>query len=285
MPKPISGMSSDEIFSQLFLPLSKGTCIGLATRWAMWPLEYAYYLKSKPENQLTYPQIFRHIKKRSTLVELNRSFFATGFLQTAGKSASNFGVAAYVETHYPNLSSYEQGMKIAWYSTIAETLVTSPGERKKVKRFFTPKESDKFDGFFSKQNIRVLSVSYIRLLWAGVLTYGTVYATTDKLRPYLPKDYQTGPLAKAIAGTVCGFGVQPLVMPFVNFQTKVLENPNLSVANVAQTFFNGGWRNAIAGTAMRSVCQGLRYGAGLGLVELFSTKKQQEEEPKKKLTK
>lgn len=77
MSAPRFNLNRDEIMSEFVIPMFKGTVVGVATRWGGWPLEYGYILKSKPENTLTYRQIFQGVTWR----ELHGSFVATGVLQ------------------------------------------------------------------------------------------------------------------------------------------------------------------------------------------------------------
>lgn len=182
-----------------------------------------------------------------------------------------------VERRDKDLSPLEKSLKITVLSSLGETLGTSSGERKKVGRFFDPKNPRNLVSFFSRANARVYGSTSVRLFWTGGVTYISTYAMTEQVRPYLPQEYQQGPLAKSIAGTICGFGVQPVVMPLLNLQTRILANPNQKITTTAQTFFSSGAKKIWAGLGLRALCQAGRYGVGLGLAEAMAGKKSEEE--------
>ena len=88
-----------------------------------------------------------------------------------------------------------------------------------------------------------------------------------------PKKYSESAMIDTVAAGSFATVAQPAIMPALNFQTAVLQNPGQSVFKTGRTFFaENGLQRAFAGSVGRAVCQGPRYAIGFGLMKWFKNR-------------
>lgn len=267
---------------------------GLIPRYFTYPAEYITIIKSKPENIKTYPILLRETFSWQKLKELNATFFSKTFWPTIGKSAANMGVVSHVEHYYQDQSPVARGVTSAGVSAVVETALTSYHEYLKVLDFLkTNNNKSKQPAMalikekppeptrapvLSKEFGRVLTASFGRSLWAGIVTFAGINVVTENIQPLLPTSAATNPtVVKGTGAAIWGAGGQPFIMPVNNFHTAVLSNPSLSLRQTAvslvkdkpmKTFI----KNFTNGLGARMPCQGIRYGLGYALMGFFGKK-------------
>src|SRR5579863_6692337 len=137
---PDQGIKNPPMTEQIAV-IGKGTVLGLLGRWATWPFEKGMYKASQKSNQQSLLQIYQDVFKPSSLYQLNKIFFKTGFLQTIGKASSNMGVIEYVNYYHPNLRPFQRALLTTWYSAPLEGLFTSYHEFLKIRSFLATKNN------------------------------------------------------------------------------------------------------------------------------------------------
>lgn len=256
--------SYQAVMSALSL-VGTGAAIGLFNRALTWPLERAFYLASDVNNTTPLQLIYRNLFRVSEAKFLARSFFSTGLVQTVGKSASNLGVLYYVDCQYAEANPLYKGIISACLSAPSETLVTSRGEYRKINAFYQldSAHANSYQSLFSIKFGRVMLANFIRNFNTSIITFSGMFALGDIIKQHVPLP-QDSAVTTGISVALSNIVIQPMNMPFLNFQTYVLRAPDQPVSAAVKSFFDirtqSGRERMFKGTTARIVHRGMFYG-------------------------
>ena len=264
-------------FNEQTLVVTSGTVIGLLGRWLTWGLEYAMYVSSEKTNTKLLIKIYAELFNWKTFYNLNASFLRTGFTQTIGKSMSNIGVLHYVDCYYSYLGATSKGLLAACLSAPFETILTSRGEYRKIQSFYPISNylHSQKNFLFPPGFKYVVSANFIRNLITGIITFVGIYKITELLKPLFPIAQSDSPMVKGISASLANIIIQPLNMPFINFQTYVLRNPTQPIRQAASSFFQEHTVfELFKGFPARTIHRGIFYGITLGVSTYLNSKQQ-----------
>lgn len=250
-------------------PFLEGAVSGTAVRWVTWPLEKTIYDASQKDQSATYLKIVRNNFRLNILRELNKNFFKTGLLQTIAKSFSGIGVVNYVNSSYADCTANQKSLYATALGAPLETLLTSRGEYHKVNEFNKVENSHDIKGIrkamFPPNFSRVMSATFPRVLWSSLITYGGIYKTTELIESLFPTEICTNStLVKPGAAFIASFAVQPIIMPIINYQTYVLQDPSKPlIATTKQFIKEHTLRELLKGSFARGAHRSLYYGLSL----------------------
>jgi hypothetical protein len=162
--------------------LTRGAAIGLFCSWATWPLGYIYTTYTFPDNVKTYRQLLRATFTVQELIELNRSFWRTGWAQNIGKAYANGGVIDLVDSRLApryHWTATQTGAVAATLCAPAEVISTTFGQIATVRSFidkqkgisfrqqaqaftFYARMGRFFENLFTIQSGRILTASFAR---------------------------------------------------------------------------------------------------------------------------
>lgn len=248
-----------------------GTLSGVVIRYVAWPLERIFYKKMERTNTATYPQLLRYNFTYTALRESHAVFMKAGALQTVGKSVSNFGVISYVETAYPEATSIEKGIRVALYSAPLETAFTTSGEMNKYALFrsnnlqnTTPFNVFNINNILSNEFGRALSATFLRSLYSGLITYGSIYGAVYFLETGLPEESKQYPTITKVTGAVVGSAVaQPFALPVIHLQNYVFEHNNKPIRSICQNIVKEySLKDLTRGAVGRAANRSLSFGLG-----------------------
>ena len=249
----------------------EGTANGTAVRLLTWPLENAFYIASQ-KNKSSYLQIYKNTFKPKTLLELNKSFFRTGLLQTVAKSSTSIGVINYIDHYHSDYTVNQKSLYATALSTPLETLLTSRGEHAKVKDFFKIQPHrglrNNRSALLSPEFGRVMSATFVRVLWSSLITFGGIYKTAELVQPFFANSNSM--LVKPTAAFISSFVLQPLIMPIINYQTYVLKDPSAPIAKKTKQFFSEHrLRELPKGAIGRGIHRSAYYGLTFLITEII----------------
>lgn len=271
-----------DMFETIRALILTSTC-GVGVRYGLMPFEYLFTKRSFPENSKSYLELFQaHILNRVELKKLQTEVFTrTCLVASICKSVSNFGVVSVVEGGYSHLSSLQKGCLTIFFSTLLETITTTPGEWNKIRAMEDPLVKKRLFNAFRIQNLmdrsyhRALLVSLVRSSWSGTLTYGSIYTLQQKLKSYYPdqKDKTKVIVWSSLIGATLP---QFLIMPGSNLQTMVFRNSNLSLKAAFKKFLKeykvnkfSDVPNLSKGVVFRAIHRGTTYLFTFLFAEIF----------------
>lgn len=265
--------SYQAIFAALHM-VGTGAAIGLFNRALTWPLERAFYLASDVSNTTPLQSIYRSLFRVSEAKFLVSSFLSTGLVQTIGKSAANLGVLYYVDCTYANANPIYKGLISACFSAPSETLVTSRGEYRKINAFYKLDlvHANSYRALLSVKFGRVVLANFIRNFNTSLITFGGMFALGGLIKKNLPLP-QDSAVTTGVSVALSNIVIQPMNMPFLNYQTYVLRAPDRPVAESLKSFFDirtqAGRERMFKGTTARVVHRGVFYGLSFMASEMI----------------
>ena len=114
---------------------------------------------------------------------------------------------------------------------------------------------------FTPEFARVAQATSTRILWTSITTFTAINKADEWIRPYVPKSHSDSSMIKASAALVSTFAIQPINMPFINFQTYVAAKPNKPYTHLVKSFFaEHTFKEMFRGSLGRSIHRGVYYG-------------------------
>ena len=179
-----------------------------------------------------------------------------------------------MESKHADLPAFKKGLLAAALCTPLETLTTSRGEYRKIQSFATLERGSvapiNTSPIFTRDFARVVTASFVRIGFTSVMTFCGIYKAEELLKPFVPEIIAGTPVAKGMITAYAAFLIQPFNMPFINFQTTVLKNPQRELKATAKAFITE--QAPFAGSLGRSIYRAAFYGLTFFITETMKNR-------------